>query len=139
MEYTIALSLRAAHRCLERALISWEDYYRHPGDSVMAEQYRESAGICYDFTLAYLRHARYMGTRNATFSYAYEDSVEEQFEDRVDESVDGIRNPPLETYRALMSRDRPLVYACQVNIYRVREMLDEIAGLLEEGLLVEEP
>ena len=105
----------------------------------MAEPYREFAEVCYDFTLAYLRHARYMGVQNATFSHAYEDLVEEKFEDRIDESVDRIRNPPLETYRALMSSNRPLVYACQVNLSGVREMLDEIAGLLEEGILEEEP
>ena len=83
MEYTIARSLRAAQRCLEQALISWEDHYTHP---VMAELYREFAEVCYDFTLAYLRHARYMGTQNATFSYAYEDLAEEKFEDKIDES-----------------------------------------------------
>ena len=136
MEYTIARSLRAAHHCLEQAFISWEDYYTHP---VMAELYREFAEICYDFTLAYLRHARYIGSPNATFSHAYEDLVEEKFEDKIDESVDRIRNPPLETYRALMSTDRPLVYAYQVHISRVRDVLDEIVSLLEEGLLVEEP
>ncbi len=135
LEYTIARSLRAARHCLEQALVSWEDHYTHP---VMAELYREFAEICYDFTLAYLRHARYMGTQNATFSYAYEDLVEEKFEDKIDESMDRIRNPPFEAYRALMSRERPLVYACQVHISGVREMLDEIAGLLEEGLLSEE-
>ena len=136
MEYTIARSLRAAKHCLEQALISWEDYYAHP---VMADFYREFAEICYDFTLAYLRHARYMGVQNATFSHAYEDLAEEKFEDRIDERVDRIRNPPLETYRALMNRERPLVYACQVHLSGVREMLDEIAGLLEEGSLAEEP
>ena len=139
LEFTIARSLRAAQTCLEQALISWEDYYAHPADSGMAALYREFAEICCDFTLAHLRHARYMGTRNATFSYAYEDLLEEKFEENVDESVDLVRNPPLEAYRGVMSRERPLVYACQVHISRVREMLDNIYSLTEEGYLDEEP